>query len=103
MPYYYSESNVFTLASLDEAFGIVFVEAMASGLPIVAHNGPRQKFVIGENGIFCNTSDPEMYAKALINALNRNKSLNIRNEAIVRYSWDNISKEYMKLFENILR
>jgi glycosyltransferase involved in cell wall biosynthesis len=102
MPYYYSQSNVFTLASLDEAFGIVFIEAMASGLPIVAHNGPRQKFVIGENGIFCNTSDPEMYAKALMTALNRNKSLNVRNEAIARYSWDNISKEYIKLFENIL-
>lgn len=69
MPDLYRSADVFTLASSEEAFGLVFLEALACGLPVVAHDAPRQKFVIGDTGVFCNTFDTSAYAEALTRAL----------------------------------
>ncbi|WP_374166358.1 glycosyltransferase family 4 protein [Arcticibacter sp. MXS-1] len=102
IPAVYEDADVFTLASLNEAFGIVFIEAMSAGLPVVAHDGPRQRDVIGEVGIFCDTSDAKVYAEALRFALSRPKSEEVRNSIDKRYSWESVVTEYTKLFEQIV-
>ena len=44
---YYRAADVFALASLQEAFGLAYVEAMAHGLPCLAHDQPVTRFVLG--------------------------------------------------------
>ncbi len=50
MPPIYNLADVFTMGTLKEAFGIVFIEAMASGVPVIGHNYPVTKWIVGEGG-----------------------------------------------------
>lgn len=47
---YYRSADAFVLASLDEGFGRVFLEAMMHGLPCVAHDYHVTRFLLGRLG-----------------------------------------------------
>lgn len=66
---YYEASDVFCFTpDHREAFGNVYIEAMAAGLPIVATNDPIRREIIGNNGYFVNPNDPESIRSAVIKA-----------------------------------
>jgi glycosyltransferase involved in cell wall biosynthesis len=47
MPDLYRVMDIFALCSVDEIFGIAFLEAMASGVPCIGHDYPVTKWIIG--------------------------------------------------------
>ncbi|RUA15242.1 MAG: hypothetical protein DSY55_06720 [Clostridia bacterium] len=51
-----------------EPFGLVVIEAMASGKPVIAtaHGGPAESIVHGETGLLVSPHDPEEMAEALV-------------------------------------
>ncbi|MFZ2188491.1 MAG: glycosyltransferase family 4 protein [Candidatus Moraniibacteriota bacterium] len=53
---YYSQSQIFILPSRFEAFGLVLLEAMAAGLPIIAFR-PSSTFITASDEIIDNASD----------------------------------------------
>ena len=63
----YRSADVFCLPSLQEGFGIVFLEAMAAGLPVVACRAAAVPEVVpdGECGILVPTGDVPALASAL--------------------------------------
>ena len=67
----YFEADVFCLPSRQEGFGIVFVEAMAAGLPVVAARAGAVPEVVrhGRTGLLVPPSDPDALATALISLL----------------------------------
>lgn len=56
MPRVYEESDVYVLPSREEPFGLVLIEAWASGIPVLATktDGPNDMLVEGKNGWFIN-------------------------------------------------
>lgn len=97
MPKVYRSCDLFTLPSWDrEAFGIVYLEAMASGLGVVAPDDMSRKEIVSEGGLFVDVRNPEKYAQAIKEALTVDWSKKAR-AAAQRFSWDKIAKDYEKI------
>lgn len=59
-------SDVFLLSSQMETFGVVCIEAMACGLPIVATTCGGPEFIVQEaDGLLCPINDPNAFFQAL--------------------------------------
>ena len=54
---YYSEAQVYVLSSRWEGFGLVLVEAMAHGLPVVSSDLPTSKEIMGDFGLYFKNGD----------------------------------------------
>ena len=102
MPEIYRSADLFTLPSVaHQSFEIVLVEAMASGLGVVANNDPIRREIVGDAGLFVDPNDTEAYALALKKALAIKWGSKPRNQA-GRFSWDDIATKYEKLFKELI-
>ena len=63
----YAEASVFVMPSLIEAFGVVFLEAMAAGVPVIGSNvgGITELIRDEENGLLARVDDPEHLAQQI--------------------------------------
>lgn len=101
MPEIYNKANIFTLASLpSESFGIVLVEAMASGLPVVVTDDPIRREIVGDAGLFVDPTDIDAYVTAIEKSLSINWGSKPRKQA-EKFDWDIIALQYEKLLKNI--
>ena len=103
---YFRSCTVFTSpAEGGESFGLVLIEAMASGVPVVASDIAGYDEVVenGRNGILVDTADPERYAAALLRVLQEGKT----REKLVsqglrdvnsRYRWDVIAPQIEQFY-----
>jgi glycosyltransferase involved in cell wall biosynthesis len=71
MPAWYRGADCFTLPSRSESFGLVYLEALACGRPVVAPDDAVRREVIGDAGVLCDVGDAHLYSQALAAALAR--------------------------------
>lgn len=101
MPKYYRVADVFTLVSKrGEAFGNVYIEAMASNLPVVTVDDETRREIMGNAGIFIENGDIEAYARALERALKTDFG-DLPREQAKKYSWEKIIGKYDNLFKQL--
>ncbi|WP_143961488.1 glycosyltransferase family 4 protein [Litoribacter populi] len=84
-----------------EPFGMVMIEAMACGTPIIAYNHGSIPEVIdrGENGFIVNNIEEAVKALENIELLDRNK---IRKVFEQRFSIQVMAKHYLDVYENLI-
>lgn len=98
---YYRAADVFTLPSEgSEAFGIVYLEAMATEVPVVAPDDGVRREIVGNAGIFVDVENTDEYAGAIMKALEKNWE-DVPRQQAAKFSWEKICAKYKKIFENI--
>jgi phosphatidylinositol alpha-mannosyltransferase len=109
LPRYYKTADVFCApATGRESFGIILLEAMAVGKPIVASNIDGYASVLTHNveGLLVPPRDKEMLARALLSLLNdeslrREMGAKGRAKAL-KYSWERIAQSVLNYYIRIL-
>lgn len=102
----FSDADVFVLASKRETFGVVYIEAMALGLPVIATRcGGPEDFVDDSNGYLVDVDDVPGLANALVKmsecfaAFDRER---IKDYAFSHFSPKTISKQLIQVYNDTL-
>ena len=104
MPDLYRSADVFLHTALFESFGNVYVEAMATGLPVVAHDSPVTRWILGDHPGLVDATDGAQVASAVTAALQGNRDLSdgLVKEAHERFSWSTIAQRYRQFMGEVL-
>ena len=102
-----SQNDVFVLSSRFETFGVVYIEAMAMGLPVIATvcGGP-ENFVLPSDGLLIPVEDIDSLSKAIqemylhYDRFDREK---IAQESRARFSPEVIAKQLTEVFEKTIQ
>ena len=104
---YMSCCNAFVLASKYETFGVVYIEALASGKPIIGtYNGGAEDIINSNNGLIVKVNDVDELGSAMKYIVNNIDSYNseyIRNECIEKYSKKKIINEILDVYNELLK
>lgn len=108
LPYYYSAADVVVMPSHYESFGMVALEAMACGTPVVASQVGGLAFLIqdGVTGFHVRDQEPEELSKRLTEILENDtlhKVLSINAAEYAKgYSWKLITDQINEVYEGLL-
>ena len=106
--YYYSAAEMVVMPSHYESFGMVALEAMACGTPVIASNVGGLSFNIedGFNGYLVPGRDPQALADKILLLLKykalRDQLSEQAQAWVTRYSWVNIADEVLEVFERTI-
>jgi glycosyltransferase involved in cell wall biosynthesis len=101
----YRGSKLVVYPSLQEDFGMVSIEAMACGVPLVASNAPSIPEIAGDAAIYFDPYDVEEMAEKIEKVLKDDQlraSLILRGkERVKRFSWENSARNLLNLIEDV--
>jgi glycosyltransferase involved in cell wall biosynthesis len=105
----YKRATLFVLPSYHEGIPTVILEAMSCKLPVIATDvrGNRDVIKDGENGIMVPPRNPIKLAKVIISLIDDKQLLkilgkNARKTIEEKYTWDIVSKRYLKCYELLM-
>lgn len=107
LPYYYSAAEVVVMPSFYESFGMVALEAMACGTPVIASRVGGLAFLIkdGETGFFVPAQDPEALAtrlRSIFNNASLRKQMGVKAAAYARdFNWEQITTQIIGVYQEI--
>ena len=104
----YREASAFVFPSTqkNEAFGMVLLEAFASGLPVVASNLPGVRTVVQNRGILVEPGHVAELAQGIEEMLQKGisqSSKQIRQATEKKFSWSHIMDEIEKVYNSVVK
>jgi D-inositol-3-phosphate glycosyltransferase len=108
LPYYYSAAEAVVVPSHYESFGMVALEAMACGTPVVASQVGGLAYLVqdGETGFTVPSGDPQALAErltALVSHPELRGKIGERARVVARqYSWEKIVTRLMDVYEGLM-
>jgi glycosyltransferase involved in cell wall biosynthesis len=105
MPLLYRSANVFLHTATGESFGNVYIEALASGTPVVAHDNEITRWILEDHACLVDTHSHPLLVEALKKALIAPEGSTARGAAfaISRYSWSVVAEAYRDFFIEVVR
>ena len=106
VPGLFAQSHAFVMTSRHETFGVVYAEALACGLPVVAtRSGGPDSIVNDRNGLLVEVGDVEAIAQALQQVAGDRSSYDaavIREDFMQRFSRGAVVRQLLSLYRSVL-
>lgn len=104
MPDLYRAADVLLHMSQDEPFGNIYLEATASGIPVVTHDWATPRWILEDVGVLVDTSDETAVVSGVERALGMKGDADVvkRRELIERrFSWESVGRQYGDFLEKV--
>jgi glycosyltransferase involved in cell wall biosynthesis len=104
MPELYRCADVFLHMSQDEPSANAYMEALATGVPIVTHDWEVTRWTLEDQGLLVDTSSEDAVRAALLRALEARTPDNVaaRRRLIERrFAWSSIARQYVEFFQTL--
>ena len=107
LPLFYSAADATVMPSSYESFGLVAVESLACGTPVVATRVGGLTSIVhdGETGFLVPWRDADLFAERLRRVLEdeplRQRLASQARESVLGYGWDRIADEHLALYEDV--
>lgn len=105
----YNRSKILILPSNYEIYGMVILEAMYFGVPVIASNtaGPCEIIQNGHDGIILKDISLQNWYNAITKLLidedyRKQLSINARQKVLYKFTWDNIAGQFLNAYNSIL-
>ncbi|CAF1152455.1 unnamed protein product [Rotaria sp. Silwood1] len=102
----YASADYFIYASVSETFGQVYLEAMASGTPVIAAEGGQLKefFINGEHGYLWEPDNLDSAEEAICLAMKNRDYLSIKaRQQALKHSWDAASNQLNDIYYQAIK
>lgn len=100
-------ANCFVLPSRYEAFGVVLIEAMATGLPVIAtRSGGPDSIVTRENGLLIDPENADQLSMAMEQVMDNSEDYSegkIRELTLRKYGNTSVLEQYSQLFLQLIK
>ncbi|MCH4826222.1 glycosyltransferase family 4 protein [Planococcus halocryophilus] len=102
----FASGDVFVFPSTTETLGLVIMEAMASGLPVVAaESGPTKEQVADrENGLLYDSKDPESFKQTILQLEDKNFRQQLAQQALLDVAdlgWAAVAQQIRDLYKQV--
>lgn len=102
----YADAHIFAMVSQYETFGLVYVEALTQGIPVIYTKGQGFDgyFKDGYIGYSANYNDIENICEKIEELIkNYNQVSSFKRDVTHEFDWEKVSKKYISIYENIIK
>jgi glycosyltransferase involved in cell wall biosynthesis len=105
MPVLYRSANVLLHMATQEPFGNVYIEALSSGTPVVAHDDENTRWIFEDHAYLVDTNLQPLLVNTLTKAMRTPTESIAQGVAFAtsRYSWNLVARKYSEFFAEVLR
>lgn len=103
---WYLRSDLFALFSRYEAFGLVFFEAMACGVPVLTHDVGANRELLSQGAVVVPPFDESAAVEQLVGLVNdvdhrRKLGREAQDYALERFTWSATADRYLQIYRNL--
>lgn len=103
MPALYRSADAFMHLSQEESFGNVYLEAMACGLPVIAPDTTRVRWIVGDDEFLFEGATPGSVAAAAERAQTTpERGIVARVQKAANFSWERVTERYQSFLEQVV-